>query len=229
MTSDFTKAKLCKLAYHTLNLVRIDDSNMGFPAGYTLSDVLYGQDKDGIRPFGLIVNDPDGAQIVSFRGTDTWSEWYTDAEIELVPNSTSSNGSGRVHKGFLELYESLVDRNGALGWQSRLKGKETAITGHSLGAALATFLALDLGSQNLTTFGSPKLGDKEWAQEAQKTLGGSKRYVSKFDPIPWVPLSTWHVTFEHVCVATQLNGPLNMISTPMDNHSIDRYAELLAK
>ena len=214
-------AGLIQIAYHTVNLVKYTTDNMALPDGWELDTMLFGQDLDGKRPFGIVVS-KENEQVVAFRGTTSWSEWYQDAEIALIPT-----GIGRVHQGFIELYKSLIDSDGRSDWQSRLKGKETAFTGHSLGASLATYLALDQQSGNLTTFGSPKCGDEVWAQEARKTLGNSKRWVNKFDPVTMLPLSTWHVTFAHVCDSTLLNGPDNKISGPQTNHSIDRYIELL--
>ena len=221
--NDKDLAECVKSAYHMLNLVRIDKGSLVLYDGWDLENILYGEDPDGMRPFGAVFTYKE-TTIVAFRGTEAWSEWYTDAEMQLVK---PSHGVGLVHKGFLDLYNSLVDKNENSDWRASIKVRNAYITGHSLGAALATFTALDVNSRMLTTFGSPKCGDQEWATKASESLGFSKRYVSKFDPVPMLPLSTWHVNFQHICPQTLIYDKDNMILAPAQNHSLDRYIELV--
>ena len=221
--NDLELLQWVKLAYHTVNLVKINAYSLALPSDVVLEKVLYGEDRDGMRPFGLIVTKGD-TTVVAFRGTEAWSEWYTDCEIELID---SKWGKGRVHGGFFNLYQSIVDQDGNTNWRQSLRSRNVFVTGHSLGAALATYTALDIGSRALVTFGSPKCGDKDFAEDAQDTLGESKRYNSKFDPVPILPLSTYHVAYAHFCKETLIWDKDNRILSPGKNHSLDRYAELV--
>ena len=73
---------------------------------------------------------------------------------------------GKVHRGFkaalsevwtsLEKHISNLHRNNLKIW----------LTGHSLGAALATLAADRLGNaQGLYTFGSPRIGDRDFKNQ----------------------------------------------------------------
>jgi triacylglycerol lipase len=223
--SDRDLAWFVKSAYSCVNLVKYNELNLGLPDGYKLLTVLFGHDLDGVRPFGIVVH-KDTETIVAFRGTVSWSEWYTDAEIVLKP---SPQAVGKVHGGFIDLYETLVDSEGSLAWRNALIGTSLTITGHSLGGALATYLALETGCSLLVTFGSPKCGDDKWSKYAEERLRNSKRYCSMFDPVPMLPISTFYCSFKHFCDSKTLTGPKNRISSPGDNHSLDRYIDLLPK
>ena len=219
--NDLELAGFVKKAYHTVNLVKWNNENLVLDKGYNLRNVIFGQDMDGVRPFGIVIESPQSL-VVAFRGTEAWSEWYQDAEIVLKPYN---GAKGRVHGGFYDLYNSLIDQNESQDWKKDLQ--YAYITGHSLGGSLATLLALELKNYNLVTFGSPKVGDREWADGAKETLSDSKRYHAKYDPVPLLPLSTWHVSFEHVCEATSIYDHKSKVFTPVENHSLDRYIELV--
>ena len=107
--------------------------------------------------------------IIAFRGSEIWkrgesfnprrivADLKTDIDIRLsewVPG-------GRVHSGFKAALEDVWDE--LLQETERLQdqGIKIWITGHSLGAALATLAADRLQTvQGLYTFGSPRVGDR---------------------------------------------------------------------
>lgn len=106
--------------------------------------------------------------VVALRGTRTWGEWYTDSDgfpaIFAVPGTLE--GLGTVHAGFYGLY--TIGENGLVvnnpldpNWKNRATGSiayqigeyisqlsnslPLYVTGHSLGGALASLCALDIG------------------------------------------------------------------------------------
>ena len=124
----------------------------------------------GDRPF-FLTGDPldiwgyatsSGEKLfLVFRGTQITSglmlaqEWCEDAlSLPLQPF-----GAGHVHLGFYGAWKAL--RQAVLGAAAQVgtpaaNGK--VITGHSLGAAIATLCWADLGG-DLMTFASPRVGD----------------------------------------------------------------------
>jgi hypothetical protein len=115
----------------------------------------------------------DAFLILVFRGTEIrkragqfgihniMADVEADADILLV----DSGHGGKVHRGFQEALDEIWEKKGLLQY---LRGKETPgrpfwFTGHSLGAALATLAAARYGrSQDLYTFGSPRVGDLDF-------------------------------------------------------------------
>ena len=216
-------AQITKSAYKALNFVYHTKQNIDLPDGWDVENVFWGKDFDAMRPFGILVSNGDTA-VFAFRGTETWSEWFEDAEIALVDYPGSI---GKVHCGFYRLFNSLVDKH-QMPFTAIADGfKEVFYTGHSLGAALATFGALKANSARLVTFGSPKVGDKDFCNQAYLTLSVSLRYVSKYDPVPLLPLLSMSMTYDHFVNERTLQDKQNSILTPANNHFLDRYIQLL--
>jgi triacylglycerol lipase len=108
------------------------------------------------------------AVIVCFRGTepDRPQDWITDLDFDL----TDGPLGGRVHEGFYDalscVWHSLDQEVHRLQSDRRRK---LWVTGHSLGAALATLAVArwrerDLPVTGLYTFGQPRTGDHTFAR-----------------------------------------------------------------
>uniref|UniRef100_A0A8R7PI26 C2 domain-containing protein n=1 Tax=Triticum urartu TaxID=4572 RepID=A0A8R7PI26_TRIUA len=125
--------------------------------------------------------------VVAFRGTEQtrWKDLITD--LMLVPAGLNPERLGgdfkqevQVHSGFLSAYDSVRNRimalvRHAIGYMDE-EDAETIptwhvyVTGHSLGGALATLLALELSSSQMAkngvifvtvyNFGSPRVGNR---------------------------------------------------------------------
>jgi hypothetical protein len=142
--------------------------------------------------------------VIALRGTKTYEEWVTD--VDIMPTSFALNnasGPGDVPAGFYNVYvrgtdgvapssttprpqgsiaqqlASLLQSNG---WNGSIP---LYITGHSLGAALATLTATLHRPDGLFTFGSPLVGDEDFG----RTLDGllHNRYVDCCDLVTRVP------------------------------------------
>ena len=111
--------------------------------------------------------------IVAFRGSEGWklnepfdpwqvvADWTTDFDIRL----TDWVRGGRVHRGFRDALEEVWAD--ILPYMKKLEdqGCKIWVTGHSLGAALATLAADRIQNvQGLYTFGSPRVGDREFQE-----------------------------------------------------------------
>ena len=116
--------------------------------------------------------------VLALRGTRTWDEWIEDAEAIPVPFggiTGVTDGLGSVHAGFYALYTigtngakaiagselSPIVSDRATGSLARQIGTYVTaldgsmplyVTGHSLGAALATYCALDVASNFQSSF-----------------------------------------------------------------------------
>ena len=130
----------------------------------------------------------DAMLILAFRGTQTLEDWQTDFEVELVKSNV-----GRVHRGFTESLDYIWDEIKQSIGKFRAKNQKIWITGHSLGGALAT-LAVDRLTEEdedvsgLYTFGQPRVGDKEFAENFDmKIKSRSFRFVNDEDIVTRVP------------------------------------------
>ncbi|PPD98363.1 hypothetical protein GOBAR_DD04612 [Gossypium barbadense] len=128
--------------------------------------------------------------VVAFRGTEQarWKDLRTD--LMLVPAGLNPERIGgdfkqevQVHSGFLSAYDSVRIRiisliKASIGYIDELLEPQhrwqVYVTGHSLGGALATLLALELSSSKLAkcgaisvtmyNFGSPRVGNRRFAE-----------------------------------------------------------------
>ena len=164
-------------------------------------------------PTSAILICRDGIAILAFRGTRVvafpdilrkapidFQDLTTDFSIALMKHPKR----GLVHAGFFGAYTRF--------WA--IHGKEildlTAhrslfVTGHSLGAAIATVAARDLELvRALYTFGSPRVGDAEF-QAGFIDIGlPVYRFVHEYDLVATVPLE--EMNYRHVGDMLHIKG-----------------------
>ena len=141
--------------------------------------------------FGLICERSDAGRelIVVFRGSQTNSDWLSNATIAMEAGPAGST----VHVGFNGIYKSLRDE---LGREIAAARPEAVhFVGHSLGGALASLAAMDFiaGGQvpgYLYTFGAPRVGALGTASVLSRNLKAAsvKRVYALSDPVPMLPL-----------------------------------------
>ncbi|MCA9683305.1 MAG: lipase family protein [Myxococcales bacterium] len=129
--------------------------------------------------------------VVAFAGTNfsEIQDLLNDADARPV-----AGYGGKVHAGFKRAYEAV--RASLLAALGEHRGGEQAlwITGHSLGAAVASLAAVDLLAQGQSlegvyTFGQPRVGDDDFVAGYQRALGDrSYRLARVTDPIPGAPI-----------------------------------------
>jgi len=130
----------------------------------------------------------DQYAVLAFRGTeaDKWEDVKIDATASKV-----SVLQGRVHAGFKIAYQSVGQDIEASVLQ--LNGLPLYITGHSLGAALATVATQTLEHNPRIrefiaacyTFGSPRVGNSEYDIEFKSPI---YRVVNTTDIVTIIPL-----------------------------------------
>lgn len=178
-------AELSRLAYIRFDEGHEDDLAAAMSkAGFTTPRCFDGRYKDrgtdkGAQAFGTTI--PGSAVFVSFRGTqgDKWRDIVAD--IDFLP--CDWGGPGTVHRGFWKAYSSL--RETIVEWVGKQQEPALVITGHSLGAAMATLMAAQHPHADLVTFGSPRVGTTAFADQfAGRNV---RRYVDCADFVTRVP------------------------------------------
>ncbi|XWS35599.1 hypothetical protein CRYUN_Cryun20dG0011000 [Craigia yunnanensis] len=149
--------------------------------------------------------------VIAFRGTATCLEWLENlrATLTSLPDDVANVGPRRsgamVESGFLSLYTSgtatcLSLQNMVreeVGRVLEMYGDEPlslTITGHSLGAALATIAAHDINSNfgnapmvTVISFGGPRVGNQCFRCQLEKSGTKILRIVNSDDLITKVP------------------------------------------
>ena len=113
-------------------------------------------DIDGAQ--GYVLKDENDNTVFSFRGTEPREFSDIKADIYVAKNDNLPYTKGKVHRGFQKELDKLWPH--LLEYLKENKPKNITITGHSLGAAIATLFASRILDYNpvLYTFGSPRVG-----------------------------------------------------------------------
>lgn len=189
--------------------------------------VVWGTDGDGPRPYGAIYFDPGmGLWICALRGTDSMAEWQSDADCPL--GDCPFLPGARTHRGFTAIYQSMIVDGLALRAFLSSKSRPLIVTGHSLGAALATLVAADVGGVNLVTFAGPRVGDDAFAHMAMTRLAGNDRLVNAPDIVPRVPVRIEpDFPYAHLGVSIDLDSAGQVIENVHAWHSLDTYLHMI--
>jgi len=119
--------------------------------------------------------------FIVFRGTqpDDPSDIGTDVQTVLI----DWQAQGKVHLVFRDALNAIW--NPLQSWLQGTTGLQIWVTGHSLGAALATLAAALLPGARLVNFGSPRVGDSVFAAQFDGRSAG--RYVDCCDVVTRLP------------------------------------------
>ena len=141
------------------------------------------------------------AIVLAFRGTQVDDFWASvlDFAIDASFLPVSDSHGNLVHGGFLRALEEIWSDVVAhlLAEQAR-NSRPLWITGHSLGAALATIAANRCGDdprfrlQGVYTFGSPRVGDPGFGDRIQVPVF---RFRNDSDIVPHLPIG---LLFRHL-------------------------------
>ena len=174
--------RFSSLVYLPKEGLKIKLSQMGY-------DNFHWIDKGGTQVM-IIPPQQDNQLVICFRGTEPTQ--ITDVLADLKAWRKPSKEKGLVHYGFVEALDKVfLDIEYYLETQDiNLEGPTKVVcTGHSLGAALATLCAARIDAHELYTFGSPRVGNKDFVKELTKDGIKHYRFVNNNDIVTKVPLA----------------------------------------
>ncbi|MEL7223357.1 MAG: lipase [Cyanobacteria bacterium J06576_12] len=210
----------------------------------TLLDETLGQTEEAIRTgvtavvrvgrtievfYGFLL-ESDEDSILVFRGTQRTAEWvgniYAVQQDYIHPQTGAK--LGRIHTGFRGIADTIINPSVVETARQINPNKPCYVSGHSLGAALATVLALDIAlaipqlqpNLQVYAYGSPRIGDPEFARSYAKILPNSFRVSNQADPIPTLPPTKLRSEFVHVGENWTF---LSQAGDILPNHIVDTY------
>lgn len=232
--------------YHPGDIINVNYDAIN--VDYTVVTTIYANDlatdvnplrTDQIVSFGFVVQDSQGNGVVAIRGTAGIFEWVQDARF-LLARCPILPGAGYSEDGFTAVYESLriaqdlaskrvVDALPDMAFPHPVTSM--TICGHSLGAALTTLLALDVGANtkfaNPTayTYASPRIGDPSFVDTYNQLVPNTYRFANRLDLVPKLPTPP---LYEHVLGLYDLNPLLKVKWDIPCEHHLTTYLYLLS-
>ena len=214
--------------------IMANDSIAGDLARLERDDAFYGylaHSKSNPKEFVTII-----------RGTATPIEWMNNLKSNQVRHH---DGESKVSNGFYGIYKSMqLIRPGSIVREpvveaitdivQRNEGTLT-VTGHSLGAALATYLTYDLAKQeslkdtlNMCCFASPKPGDEVFVNKFEETVKQYTVYNYSLDMVPTVPFGFMgYQALKGVRMITPENAEAVIHGDLLSHHHVGSYAAAL--
>ena len=172
----------------------------------------------------------DKSIYVVWRGSESKKDFQNDASIDKVP---FLNEGEKVHIGFKSCWESVVgDTYDAIDTAlENLQGETTdiVVSGHSLGGAVATLYAHSIKKHyphyNLkaTTIGSPRVGNKVFKENYDKSGIDTLRIVHNNDLVTHTP----YIGFHHVNYQVRLDTAGNRLQNDKSLKSFWLYIKTI--
>uniref|UniRef100_A0AC34R0X9 Fungal lipase-like domain-containing protein n=1 Tax=Panagrolaimus sp. JU765 TaxID=591449 RepID=A0AC34R0X9_9BILA len=145
------------------------------------------------------VSHSDKAIILSFRGSIDDAQILEEGLQELLDPPSPFIGGGGVNKYFLDGFNKLWNagmKNDFISLKNGNPGYELWVTGHSLGAAMASIAAATISKLGyftsdkikLVTYGEPRVGNADYAAAVDKLVPYAFRVVHDHDLVPHLPL-----------------------------------------
>ena len=145
------------LIFANISAITYEDQKTAKPKfktlGYTIVEFF---DIENAQAY--LLKDSDGTHVLSFRGTEVTEP--SDVLADLKAGKNVEPIGGKIHVGF----KGEINKLWPAIEKSITKIDKLYVTGHSLGAAMATIAAGRIQSKvtALITFGSPRVGNKEY-------------------------------------------------------------------
>ncbi|KKZ18241.1 hypothetical protein AAY84_10535 [Serratia marcescens] len=150
--------------------------------------------------YGYVARNETGEFVAVIRGTTGIMEWIDDAKFPL--KTPDAPFEGKVESGFYAIYRSMqyrpINRMEMLPLTAGITGligdNPLTVIGHSLGSALATYLALELSANtcrqqvSLRVFASPRPGNQAFTAYAHQTMLDYLVVNYQHDVVPRLPL-----------------------------------------
>jgi hypothetical protein len=178
--------------------------------------------RHNVIPFGdgnkkkialALMLEKEGVNYLVYRGSLSAYDWYND--LLFLQKQSKNSPDEQAHTGFLELHYEIENQ------LRKFDFVPDIITGHSLGGALAT-LSLrfyDNSDIQLYTFGSPRVGDKKFANNTNIRFKKIYRFENTFDIVTALPpqkVMTGFPEYKHVGRLIKINSGLEEIRNYSD-------------
>ncbi|KAG8418262.1 hypothetical protein J3458_005687 [Metarhizium acridum] len=175
---------------------------------------------------GYVAKNPSKQHIaVVLKGTDSAGDIATDAAIGQI-DSDLCEGC-KVHKGFGSAFDQLKGQlEQTIKTEKAVPGQENwrlVVTGHSLGAAVATIAGSSLRKQGMSLdmylYSSPLVGNDKFAEFVSSQGGGfTARITNARDPVTAIPKNPLSPkTYKHISpeywYADGVEGPRGLYTT----------------
>lgn len=160
----------------------------------------------------------DKFAILAFRGTEKGNLHDAAADLELSPDIRDLFHGLFIHAGFQRYFDSVSANVANLIREYRKdhRTQEICITGHSLGAALATLAFHQLGDpiSSLYTFGCPSVGNHVFCRDLMRGGGslGIYRFVDYEDVVTHIP--TGPVYVDPACAVLWIDSDHQVVQNP---------------
>jgi hypothetical protein len=251
------------LAMHATDMFRVGGSLTPPPApgltaaGWTIRAYITGNDTlldkgplqltGTVVFYGYLAERAPGELAAVIRGTDDFVEWVHDAEfrpilyVPAIPLPATQDPIS-VEQGFWTLYATmqLISPTGApLGalapaiTNAAVSTGTVTVVGHSLGAALATYLTLDLARGGLGSrvsaclFASPHTGNQGFVTVFDQTIADYRLFNYILDLVPRVPLGLGYMPLPRRTVLRPATAEANIRVSIDCNHHVICYCAML--
>ncbi|TKR87393.1 hypothetical protein L596_011796 [Steinernema carpocapsae] len=172
-----------------------------------LSVVCDTDKKDDTCSAFIVVAHSEKAIILSFRGTTNIPQLVLEV-VETIGKRLPYVGGGTVSRYFLNGFDDIWHggmKDDFLAARKQYPNYEVWVTGHSLGAALASLAGEFLVREGfvpdaqlkLITFGQPRVGDKAYSNSHDAQVTYSFRVVHYLDIVPHLPPRNFEKYFHH--------------------------------
>lgn len=135
-----------------------------------------------------------------YRGSTSIKDWANNLDAILTDYPHCS--SCKVHKGFYKAEQKVISyvTSSVKSLRQKFPSYSVVVTGHSLGAAMATLTAVDLQHSGVSgirlfNFGSPRVGNDQFAVWTSSYITSRSRVTHYKDMVPHVPM---HERFKHI-------------------------------
>lgn len=247
-------AKYCTVVVYSLEKAALENTKPVYPSDLVVQTEVYDNDEDPI--YGAVFTEKSNSNTIwiAYRGTLSSSEWAQDlaykqgdlfsskanvkqTKLTFLHTINNNNSTPSVHQGFVQAYENF--REDILNTLSNLdpdKKKTIIVTGHSLGAAIATLTGIDLVQNSYSNvvvynFASPRIGDQVFVDFVDNQIKlPLYRFVNMSDMIPNLPPSVspnmvdTSKPYIYMHCGTLIEFQINRLSM-LNNHLIPVYMQ----
>lgn len=166
--------------------------------------------------------------IITFQGSNSSIDW-TKVNFKfwkkIIPYN-NTNPKIKVHAGFISAYKSVRDE--VLKLVSAYDKPEIWCFGHSLGAAMATLVALDVQYNfpgktiKAVVSGSPRVGSKRFSESYNRRVPDTIRIVNGNDPVTRLPPPLFN--YRHIGKYLHIGSKRHWwVFWKVDDHNLLKY------